>query len=172
MIKNNDLAKVAELKSKFGSVRSNTATQLEGVERFVSAQKDVWDVVLPELQAGEKRGHWMWYIFPQIIGLGCSYMARRYAIQDMVEAREYLSHPVLGTRLREAISTVLTHRGRKTPRDIFSDIDALKLRSSATLFNIVSPNEVFKEVLDVFYGGKPCEKTLAILGLSQSADAV
>lgn len=172
MIKNNNLEKVAELKSKPGAVRSNVATQLEGVERFVSAQKDIWDMVLLELQAGEKRGHWMWYIFPQIIGLGCSYMARRYAIQDMVEAREYLSHPVLGTRLREAISTVLTHRGRKTAREIFSDIDALKLRSSATLFNVVSPEDVFKEVLDGFYSGKPCEKTLAILGLSQSADAV
>ena len=99
-------------------------------------------------------------------------MARRYAIQDMVEAREYLSHPVLGTRLREAISTVLTHRGRKTAREIFSDIDALKLRSSATLFNVVSPEDVFKEVLDGFYSGKPCEKTLTILGLSRSVDAV
>ena len=162
MIKNNDLEKVVELKSESGAVRSNAAMQSEGVERFVSAQKDVWDGVLSELRAGEKRGHWMWYIFPQIIGLGCSYMARRYAIQDMAEAREYLLHPVLGVRLREAMSMVLMHRGRKTPKDIFSDIDALKLRSSATLFNIVSPNDVFKEVLDVFYGGKPCEKTLAI----------
>lgn len=166
MIENNNLEKAAELKAKLGAVRSNAATQSEGVERFVSAQKDVWGVALYELQAGEKYGHWMWYIFPQIIGLGCSYMARRYAIQDMAEAREYLSHPVLGMRLREAMSTVLTHRGRKTAREIFSDIDALKLCSSATLFNIVSPNDVFKEVLDVFYGGKPCEKTLAILGLS------
>lgn len=172
MIENNNLDKTAELKAKLGAVRSNAATQSEGVERFVLAQKDVWGAALYELQAGEKYGHWMWYIFPQIIGLGCSYMARRYAIQDMAEAREYLSHPVLGMRLREAMSTVLTHSGRKTPRDIFSDIDALKLRSSATLFNIVSPNDVFKEVLDVFYGGKPCEKTLAILGLSQSVGAM
>ena len=119
MIENNNLEKVAELKSKSGSVRSNAVTQSEGVERFVSAQKGIWDVVLSELQAGEKRGHWMWYIFPQIIGLGCSYMARRYAIQDIAEAREYLSHPVLGMRLREAMSMVLTYRGRKTPRDIF-----------------------------------------------------
>lgn len=172
MIENSNLEKTAELKAKLGAVCSNAATQLEGVERFVSAQKDVWDVVLSELRAGEKRGHWMWYIFPQIIGLGCSYMATRYAIQDIAEAREYLSHPVLGMRLREAISTVLTHRGRKTPRDIFSDIDALKLRSSATLFNIVSPDDVFKDVLDAFYGGKPCEKTLAILGLSRSVGAM
>lgn len=69
MINNNNLEKVAELKSKFGSVRSNAATQVEGVERFVSAQKGIWDVVLFELRAGEKRGHWMWYIFPQIIGI-------------------------------------------------------------------------------------------------------
>lgn len=172
MIKNNNLEKTAELKSKSGAVRSNAATQSEGVERFVSAQKDVWGVVLYELQAGEKYGHWMWYIFPQIIGLGYSYMATRYAIQNMAEAREYLSHLVLGVRLREAMYMVLTHRGRKTARDVFSGIDALKLRSSATLFNIVSPNDVFKEVLDVFYGGKSCEKTLVILGLSQSVGAV
>lgn len=113
MIENDNLEKTMELKAKFGAVRSNAATQLEGVERFVSAQKDVWDVVLSELQAGEKRGHWMWYIFPQIIGLGCSYMATRYAIQDIAEAREYLLHPVLGMRLREAMSMVLTYRGER-----------------------------------------------------------
>lgn len=172
MTRNDKLEETAEWKSTLWSGLSNSTRRSEGVERFVSAQEDVWDMVLSELRAGEKRGHWMWYIFPQIIGLGCSSMATRYAIQDMAEAREYLSHPVLGARLREAMSMVLSHRGRKTYRDIFSDIDALKLRSSATLFNVVSPGDVFKEVLDVFYGGKPCEKTLAILGLSQSVDAV
>jgi uncharacterized protein (DUF1810 family) len=172
MTRNDKPEETAEWKSTLWSGQSNAAGHSEGVERFVSAQEDVWDVVLSELRAGEKRGHWMWYIFPQIIGLGCSYMATRYAIQDMAEAREYLSHPVLGMRLCEAMSTVLIHRGRKTARDIFSGIDALKLRSSATLFNVVSPEDVFKEVLDGFYSGKPCEKTLTILGLSRSVDAV
>ena len=172
MTRNDKPEETAEWKSTLWSGQSNAAGHSEGVERFVSAQEDVWDVVLSELRAGEKRGHWMWYIFPQIIGLGCSYMATRYAIQDMAEAREYLSHPVLGMRLCEAMSTVLIHRGRKTARDIFSGIDALKLRSSATLFNVVSPEDVFKEVLDGFYSGKPCEKTLTILGLSRSMDAV
>ena len=169
---NDKLAKVAELKARLWSVRSNAARPLEGLERFVSAQEGVWDIVIPELCAGEKRGHWMWYIFPQIIGLGSSSMATRYAIKDLAEAREYLSHQVLGVRLREAMSTVLMHRGRKTAREIFSDIDAKKLRSSATMYEAESPNDVFKSILDTFYGGKPCERTLSILGLAQSADAV
>ena len=91
-------------------------------------------------------------------------MSTRYAIRDLAEAREYLAHPVLGARLREAMSVVLTHRGRKSAREIFSSIDAMKLRSSATLFNVVSPGGVFKDILDAFYSGSPCEKTLAILG--------
>ena len=161
------LAKVAELKARLWSVRDGTADQLEGLERFVSAQDGVWEIVMPELRAGEKRGHWMWYIFPQIIGLGSSSMATRYAIRDMAEARAYLAHPVLGVRLREVMSAVLTHRGRKTAREIFSDLDAMKLRSSATLFNAVSPGDVFKDILDAFYGGSPCEKTLSILGQVQ-----
>ena len=136
----------------------------EGLDRFVTAQDGVWEIVLPELRAGEKRGHWMWFIFPQIIGLGSSSMSTRYAIRDLAEARAYLAHPVLGARLREAMSVVLTHRGRKTAREIFSSIDAMKLRSSATLFNVVSPGGVFQDILDAFYSGSPCEKTLAILG--------
>ena len=91
-------------------------------------------------------------------------MSKRYAIRDLAEAREYLAHPVLGKRLREAMSVLLAHRGRKSAREIFSDIDAVKLRSCATLFDIVSPGDVFADILDAFYSGSPCEKTLAILG--------
>ena len=133
------LEKAAELKARLWSVRDDAASQPEGLERFIAAQEGVWEIVMPELRAGEKRGHWMWYIFPQIIGLGSSSMSTRYAIRDLAEAREYLAHPVLGARLREAMSVVLTHRGRKSAREIFSSIDAMKLRSSATLFNVVSP---------------------------------
>ena len=113
---NDKLAKATELKSRLWSVRSNNASSPEGVERFVAAQEGVWEIVLPELRAGEKCGHWMWYIFPQIIGLGSSSMSKRYAIRDLAEAREYLAHPVLGSRLREAMSMVLSHRGKKTAR--------------------------------------------------------
>lgn len=160
---NDKLAKVAELKSRLWSVRSNNASSPEGVECFVAAQEGVWEIVVPELKAGMKRGHWMWYIFPQIAGLGSSSMSRRYAIRDLAEAREYLAHPVLGSRLREAMSMVLSHRGKKTGHEIFSDIDALKLRSCATLFDIVSPGDVFADILDAFYDGKPCDRTLSIL---------
>ena len=154
--------KAAELKSKLWTVRSGVETP-EGVERFVAAQEGVWEIVLPELRTGEKRGHWMWYIFPQIIGLGSSSMSKRYAIRNLAEAREYLAHPVLGTRLREAMSVLLAHRGRKSAREIFSDIDAVKLRSCVTLFDIVSPGGVFADILDAFYYGKPCARTLSIL---------
>ena len=166
MMDNDKLARVAELKSRLWSVQSNAAWSPEGVERFVAAQEGVWEIVIPELRAGMKRGHWMWYIFPQIAGLGSSSMSMRYAIRDMAEARAYLAHPVLGPRLREAMSMVLSHRGKKTAKDIFFAIDALKLRSSATLFDLVSPDDVFKDILDAFYDSKPCEKTLSILGLS------
>ena len=161
-MKKNKLMKAAELKSRLWAVRSDNAKP-EGLERFVSAQEGVWEIVIPELRAGEKRGHWMWYIFPQIIGLGSSSMSKRYAIRDLAEAREYLAHPVLGARLREAMSTVLTHRGRKSAYEIFFNIDTLKLRSCATLFNIISPGGVFADILDAFYYGKPCARTLSIL---------
>ena len=166
MMDNDKIARVAELKSRLWSVQSNAARSPEGVERFVVAQEGVWEIVIPELRAGMKRGHWMWYIFPQIAGLGSSSMSMRYAIRDMAEACAYLAHPVLGPRLRGTMSMVLSHRGKKLAKEIFFGIDALKLRSSATLFDLVSPGDVFKDILDAFYDGKPCEKTLSILGLS------
>ena len=162
MMKEDKVQKVSELKSKFWTVRSGVETP-EGLERFISAQESVWESVLLELREGEKRGHWMWYIFPQIIGLGSSSMSKRYAIRDLAEAREYLAHPVLGKRLREAMSVLLAHRGRKSAYEIFFNIDTVKLRSCATLFDIVSPGDVFADILDAFYYGKPCARTLSIL---------
>ena len=101
--------------------------------RFVAAQERVWPEVVAELGAGRKRTHWMWFVFPQVAGLGSSAMAQRYAIGSLDEARAYLAHPVLGARLREATRLVLRHRG--TPAEaVLGPIDAMKFRSSMTLF--------------------------------------
>ena len=122
--------------------------------RFVDAQEDVHDRALRELAAGEKRTHWMWFVFPQLTGLGRSEMAQRYAIESLDEAREYLAHPVLGPRLRECARTVLAVEGR-TAQQILGGIDTQKLRSSMTLFKAAAPagETVFAEVLDRFFDG-------------------
>ncbi len=104
-------ATVAELKVGLWHARDEAARQPGGLVRFVAAQEGVWETVIYELRVGEKRSHWMWYIFPQIIGLGLSSMSMRYAIRNLAEAREYLAHPLLGPRSREAMSVVLMHRG-------------------------------------------------------------
>ena len=140
------------------------------LSRFLKAQEYDYEQALKEVRAGRKRSHWMWYIFPQIIGLGSSSMSKRYAIRDLAEAREYLAHPILGTRLREAMSVLLTHRGRKSAYEIFFNIDTVKLRSCATLFDIVSPGDVFADILDAFYYGKPCARTLSILNSISEAE--
>jgi uncharacterized protein (DUF1810 family) len=106
----------------------------------------------------------MWFVFPQIAGLGYSEMSRRYAIESLSEAREYLAHPVLGPRLRECAEIVLATRGR-TAVEIFGDIDARKLRSCMTLFHRAAPDEpLFREVLDRYFGGVPDPATNALLG--------
>jgi uncharacterized protein (DUF1810 family) len=127
------------------------------LERFVAAQDNggVYEAALAELRAGRKVGHWMWYVFPQIAGLGLSEMAQRYAIGSLDEARAYLRHEVLGPRLRECAAAVAASRGR-TAEQIFGDLDAVKLRSSMTLFHRADPDEaVFRDVLDGFFGGTP-----------------
>ncbi len=130
------------------------------LERFVAAQDGVWEDVEAELRAGAKRSHWMWFVFPQIAGLGRSATARYYAIEDLDEARAYLAHPVLGPRLEAAAGWMLRHRGR-APEEILGGIDAVKLRSSMTLFERAGPDRpVFGEVLDAFYGGERCAATL------------
>ncbi len=135
------------------------------LDRFVDAQRATWDQALTELVEGEKRGHWMWFILPQLRGLGFSTMAQRYGIADADEARAYLAHPVLGTRLTEAAQALLAHEGRDIER-ILGDIDAVKLRSSMTLFEAVADEEdgaLFGEVIDVFYDGDRDERTLEML---------
>jgi uncharacterized protein (DUF1810 family) len=125
------------------------------LDRFVQAQAATYQQALAELRAGRKTSHWMWFVFPQIEGLGRSPTARHYAISGLEEARAYLAHPVLGPRLRESASALLgvPHRSAE---DILGGIDALKLRSSMTLFARAAPDEeVFRTVLDRFYGGEP-----------------
>jgi uncharacterized protein (DUF1810 family) len=126
---------------------------------FVAAQDRVWPAVLAELRAGRKTSHWMWFVFPQIAGLGRSPMARRYALAGADEAREYLAHPVLGPRLREVSTILLGHTGL-TAFDIFGGIDALKLRSSMTLFARATAEPLFQEVLDRYFDGQPDQSTL------------
>jgi uncharacterized protein (DUF1810 family) len=128
--------------------------------RFVSAQADVYDEALAQLRAGRKRTHWMWFVFPQIAGLGSSPTARRYAIASLEEARAYLTDTVLGPRLIECTSALLAVEGR-TAEQIFGYPDDLKLRSSMTLFGRAAPEiELFQQVLDRYYDGKPDPQTL------------
>jgi uncharacterized protein (DUF1810 family) len=125
--------------------------------RFVSAQDEHggYEQAIAELGRGTKTGHWMWYVFPQIAGLGFSAMSQRYAITSIDEARAYLRHEVLGPRLRECAAVVAATRGR-TAEQIFGSIDAVKLRSSMTLFLRADPDEpVFQLVLDEFFDGGP-----------------
>ena len=134
------------------------------LERFVAAQKGVYQGALRELHAGRKTGHWIWFIFPQLVGLGRSETSRFYGIVSIHEARAYLDHPVLGPRLREFASTVLATSG-ETADQVFGSLDAMKVRSSMTLFRRAAPDEpLFEEVLQRFYGGVPDPITDTLLG--------
>ncbi len=135
-------------------------------DRFVAAQDegDTYDNALAELRAGAKTSHWMWFVFPQVAGLGRSPMAQRYAIAGLEEARAYLAHPVLGPRLRAAAEALLAHAGARSAEAILGGVDALKLRSSMTLFARAAPTPAdaapFRDVLAAFYGGDGDEATL------------
>jgi uncharacterized protein (DUF1810 family) len=134
------------------------------LDRFAIAQLGIYDGALDELRRGRKTGHWMWFIFPQIAGLGRSEMSRRYGIGSLGEAQAYLAHPVLGPRLRECAAALLSVSGRSA-EEILGQIDAVKLRSSMTLFHRAAPDEaVFREVLERYYSGVPDPATDAILG--------
>ena len=126
-----------------------------GLDRFVDAQDGVYERALGELRAARKTSHWMWFVFPQITGLGFSAMAQRYAIGSLAEARDYLAHPILGARLRECAEVVADTDGRSAEQ-IFGAIDAVKLRSSMTLFHRAAPDEpVFARVLDKYFDATP-----------------
>jgi uncharacterized protein (DUF1810 family) len=135
------------------------------LERFVTAQGGVYDGALRELRQGRKTGHWMWFIFPQLAGLGRSEMSRFYGITSLDEARAYLAHPVLRARLRECAAAVLA-TDAPTAEAILGSIDAIKLRSSMTLFHRAAPDEsLFVQVLERFYRGSAADPaTDALLG--------
>lgn len=134
------------------------------LNRFISAQEGVYDRVLAELRSGQKRTHWMWFLFPQIDGLGHSPTARLYAIKSLEEARRYLAHPILGARLVESAEAVLAVQGLSAS-DIFGHPDDWKLHSSMTLFALVAePHSVFERVLDKYFQGKQDTGTLQIVG--------
>jgi uncharacterized protein (DUF1810 family) len=123
------------------------------LNRFLVEQQHIYAGVLEELRRGRKTGHWIWYIFPQLAGLGSSQMSRDFAIGSLDEARAYLAHPVLGSRLRECAEALLSIEGRSA-EEILGSVDAMKVRSCMTLFQRAAPNEpVFTRVLDRFYGG-------------------
>jgi uncharacterized protein (DUF1810 family) len=133
------------------------------LQRFVDAQAPVFEQVLAELRAGRKRSHWMWFVFPQIAGLGSSPMAERYAISGRAEAAAYLQHELLGPRLKQSTELVNQVSGR-TVEEIFGYPDNLKFRSSVTLFSSVAPEEtVFRAVLEKYFAGEPDPATLAML---------
>jgi len=143
---------------------AQNAADPHDLNRFVEAQQGVYQRALSEIASGQKRSHWMWFIFPQLQGLGMSSMAQRYAISGLDEARAYLEHPVLGPRLLECAEAAYNIEGR-TARNIFGSIDAMKLRSCATLFAQVSPpGSVFERLLEKYYDGEPDAKTLRLLG--------
>lgn len=140
------------------------------LERFVKAQESVFNQVREELQKGEKRSHWMWFIFPQIRGLGSSPMAQKFAISSAAEARAYLDHPLLGARLLECTRLVINVGGRSV-HEIFGSPDDVKFRSSMTLFARVSPTtSEFTEALQKYYRGETDSRTLEILNAAVSSD--
>ena len=129
------------------------------LQRFVDAQAQTYDQALAELRAGRKRTHWMWFVLPQLAGLGRSAMAQRFALRDLDEARAYAEHPVLGRRLVEC-ARALTALDTADPVAVFGDVDAQKLQSSMTLFALAAPDQpVFREVLDHYFGGRLDEGT-------------
>ena len=138
------------------------------LDRFISAQEGIYESVLAELQNGEKRSHWMWFIFPQIDGLGFSATTKYYSIKNKEEARHYLNHPVLGPRLLQCTELLLAIEG-KSVREIFDFPDDKKLNSSMTLFATVSdPDSVFAHVLEKYFDGERDERTTSLLDNSST----
>ena len=135
------------------------------LDRFIRAQDDyrVYERALSEMKEGRKQGHWMWYIFPQLKGLGNSYNSMYYGIESLFEARQYIGDPILGKRLREITRVVLSHEGEEIENIMGSDIDAMKFLSSMTLFEMVSPGELFTEAIETFFEGRKDDSTLVMV---------
>ncbi|MCW2635020.1 MAG: uncharacterized protein JWQ99_1387 [Blastococcus sp.] len=133
------------------------------LQRFLDAQSQTYDQALQELRNGQKRTHWMWFVFPQLTGLGRSGMAQRFAISGAAEAKAYVDHPTLGRRLIES-ARALTDLDTADPVEVFGSVDAMKLKSSMTLFAVAAPEEpVFRAVLDHYFGGDLDEETTSRL---------
>lgn len=137
------------------------------LKRFTDAQEGMYGQALAEVRNGRKVTHWIWYIFPQLRGLGMSYNSHYYGIEGLQEAREYLNHPLLGQRLRE-ITEAFLQQDKRTAREVFGEIDAMKVRSCMTLFNEVADDDLFRKVLLRYYNGEPDRKTLELLRKSDS----
>lgn len=136
---------------------------MDDLEKFVAAQAPLYESVLAELRAGRKRTHWMWFVFPQIAGLGRSATARHYALASLSEAQAYLAHALLGARLRQCCALVLAVEGRSA-HEVFGDPDELKFRSCLTLFAAAAPGEaVFAQCLEKYFGGVLDAGTLALI---------
>ena len=133
------------------------------LQRFIDAQEQDFEIALEELREGLKRSHWMWFIFPQLAGLGLSPTAQYFAISSLEEARAYLEHLLLGSRLRLCLGALLQWSGKRTAERIFGPIDAMKLRSSLTLFEAASGDPPFGRALDSFFSGMRDDRTLALL---------
>ena len=141
---------------------------INSLDRFTAAQEKSYERALAEIVRGEKRTHWMWYIFPQLRGLGTSSMSHTYGIYDVKEAKTYLKHPVLSERIYELCRELLKHKN-KSVEDIFGDVDTMKLRSSMTLFALAGGDgSIFHQVLDCFFDGKPDRETLKLIGERKS----
>ena len=137
---------------------------MDSLQRLLDAQAPVYEDACAELKAGEKQSHWMWFIFPQLRGLGQSATAVHYGIASRQEALDYLQHPVLGARLRHCMALLMAHQGLSA-QAIFGATDAMKLKSCATLFAAIAEHEpVFQQVLDQYYRGERDSRTLALLG--------
>lgn len=132
------------------------------IDRFLDGQRFGYECALAEMRNEQKVNHWIWYVFPQLKGLGHSPNSEYYGIDGIREAKEYLSHPVLGFRIRE-ISAALLENAGKDIKTIMPGIDALKLKSSMTLFDYICPNDIFTQVLNTFYGGERDQLTLSML---------
>lgn len=146
------------------------ANDSSALARFLAAQDETFEQALSELRRGRKQGHWMWFIFPQLRGLGQSRMSWFYGIEDLAEAGRYLAHPILGPRQIISANAVLKH-DHLSAESIFGPIDAVKLRSSATLFSATpGAPDVFHHLLEAFFDGKPCLRTLDRFSAEDSAE--
>jgi uncharacterized protein (DUF1810 family) len=137
------------------------------LQRFVEAQNGVFEAVLLELRQGSKQSHWMWFIFPQLAELGRSSTAKFYGLTSLEEASAYLDHPLLGPRLERCVETLLACAKDRSAEQIFGATDAMKLRSSLTLFDAIRPRQRFEQALLNFFGGERDELTLALLNRGQ-----